>query len=402
MSGERWFSKSELLTYSKAAIDNDINGNGRQEVIYRDSLFCINFVEFNPFNEITVEIKASAITANPGQVRFWGPYNIDGQGLSELIFLLDKLYIVSAEDGSLLSSYEDIIGFFDVDGDGLTDLIQFDESSNQTVILGVASDPQLNKPDFGDDSSPKNNVEYELNIEFESEEDFTLGFADLNLINPSDWDLNEDGTADYPLLRFNNQNTVSGFRVIDGASKDILWQVQLPEDEDFRRGFLGFFDIDGANGKEAFFGDGTAIDSEGNIFKFPDNFVISGFLDTDGDTIPEVLGRDTMTNRSLIIGAGILVSTNQNYATPSGIKLHAVFPNPVAHLATFKFELTAPEWITLKIVNPQGATEKVIFSGNLQQGVHQLDWNTEQLTRGLYFYQIITPEGGISKAFVKQ
>lgn len=165
---------------------------------------------------------------------------------------------------------------------------------------------------------------------------------------------------------------------------------------------VGFFDIDGENGKEAFLGNSTAIDREGNTFKFPDHFIIQGFLDTNGDTIPEVIGQDTMTNRSLIVGAGTLVSIDQIYATPSGIKLYAVFPNPVASLATFQFELTATEWITLQIVNTQGTTEKVIFSGNLQQGVHQLDWNTEQLTKGLYFYQIITPEGVISKAFVKQ
>lgn len=77
---------------------------------------------------------------------------------------------------------------------------------------------------------------------------------------------------------------------------------------------------------------------------------------------------------------------------PNDFRLMQNFPNPFNPATTIEFHLPSPTVVTLKIYNLLGSEVKALLSNErLDAGVYRFSVGTEELTSGVYFYQLITP-----------
>ena len=77
----------------------------------------------------------------------------------------------------------------------------------------------------------------------------------------------------------------------------------------------------------------------------------------------------------------------------TGQKLN-VYPNPVSNSATISFSLLQQGKVSIQIFDLSGRLVKTLANTEMQEGTHQLTWNTrnEKITAGVYFLEIVTKE----------
>ena len=80
---------------------------------------------------------------------------------------------------------------------------------------------------------------------------------------------------------------------------------------------------------------------------------------------------------------------------PNEISLSQNYPNPFNPSTTIKFTLTDESFVSLKIFNSIGEVVNKLFSGTEQPGEHEIIWNAENFTSGIYFYllEVSKPDG---------
>jgi len=86
----------------------------------------------------------------------------------------------------------------------------------------------------------------------------------------------------------------------------------------------------------------------------------------------------------------ILLKTDVNNETylPTSFKLFQNYPNPFNPITTISYELSTETEIELTLFNLTGEVEKVLISGKQIAGQHLCTFNGNQLTSGVYFYQL--------------
>jgi hypothetical protein len=65
------------------------------------------------------------------------------------------------------------------------------------------------------------------------------------------------------------------------------------------------------------------------------------------------------------------------------------FPNPFNKVTKIKIELPYEEYITLNILDTNGREVANIFSGFKSSGTHEIQFNNEFLSPGIYYYKLI-------------
>ncbi|MEP6681660.1 MAG: T9SS type A sorting domain-containing protein [Parafilimonas sp.] len=88
------------------------------------------------------------------------------------------------------------------------------------------------------------------------------------------------------------------------------------------------------------------------------------------------------------------VAINQNKVS--------VYPNPAKTQTTIQFSLAKTGYTSLKITDVNGKTLQALFSGNMQQGNHNLSVNTNGLAKGVYYISMITDNGIQSTKLIVQ
>lgn len=63
-------------------------------------------------------------------------------------------------------------------------------------------------------------------------------------------------------------------------------------------------------------------------------------------------------------------------------------PNPVQYTTTIMFKLSNPELATLSIYNSLGQTIATLVSEKLSDGIHSYEWNTGNISPGIYYYSL--------------
>lgn len=64
------------------------------------------------------------------------------------------------------------------------------------------------------------------------------------------------------------------------------------------------------------------------------------------------------------------------------------YPNPCSSNTSFSFDLSQESDVTLKVYNQLGAEVDVVFSGRLNEGQQQIQWDASKLPAGLYWYAL--------------
>jgi hypothetical protein len=77
-----------------------------------------------------------------------------------------------------------------------------------------------------------------------------------------------------------------------------------------------------------------------------------------------------------------------------------VYPNPVSQSATISFSLTEGSSVVIELMDVNGRSLRVIAGADFSEGNHDVTFNRESLSAGIYFLQMRTNEGVMMKKMV--
>ncbi len=84
-----------------------------------------------------------------------------------------------------------------------------------------------------------------------------------------------------------------------------------------------------------------------------------------------------------------LTSVEDNvFAAPGGYSLFQNYPNPFNRSTSIKFNLEETGFVTLKVYDILGNEVAVLVKGNLEKGIHEVDFNASIVNSGVYFYRL--------------
>ncbi|MBE0572153.1 MAG: T9SS type A sorting domain-containing protein, partial [Ignavibacteriaceae bacterium] len=79
-----------------------------------------------------------------------------------------------------------------------------------------------------------------------------------------------------------------------------------------------------------------------------------------------------------------------NLFTVKFFELSQNYPNPFNPTTTISFQLPEATFISLKVFDALGTEVETIAEGKYPAGVHEVNFNAEKLSSGLYMYRIIS------------
>ena len=86
------------------------------------------------------------------------------------------------------------------------------------------------------------------------------------------------------------------------------------------------------------------------------------------------------------------VSAANEVALPNEFQLYQNYPNPFNPTTTIEYYLPKENHVTLRIYNILGEMVSELVNGNKRTGLHSVAFNATNLSSGVYFYKLETPE----------
>ncbi|RLD49821.1 MAG: hypothetical protein DRJ05_20460 [Bacteroidetes bacterium] len=104
---------------------------------------------------------------------------------------------------------------------------------------------------------------------------------------------------------------------------------------------------------------------------------------------------------SLLMPPGIYNGTHQ--PTHQKIRFSMQnYPNPFDQRITIELTFREKSEITVSIYNQLGGKVATIFEGSKEKGIHQLTWNSENISPGIYFIKLQTDIGSTTQKIIKR
>jgi hypothetical protein len=116
------------------------------------------------------------------------------------------------------------------------------------------------------------------------------------------------------------------------------------------------------------------------------NFSWSRLEDTDVNTRMD-LADDVMAWLSGAVG----IEESDNQALPDEFSMSQNYPNPFNAKTTIKFALPRDSRVKLEIYDILGKRVTTLIDGYMRAGYHDIVWDSQGSTSGIYFYRISTP-----------
>ncbi len=82
---------------------------------------------------------------------------------------------------------------------------------------------------------------------------------------------------------------------------------------------------------------------------------------------------------------------------PSSITLSQNYPNPFNPSTTIRVIVPQSERVSLIVYDYMGKEIQTLFNGSLNRGFHNFPFDASQLSSGVYFYQLVSESGSITK-----
>jgi hypothetical protein len=95
-----------------------------------------------------------------------------------------------------------------------------------------------------------------------------------------------------------------------------------------------------------------------------------------------------------------LVDIKDEPVKPKKYALEQNYPNPFNPATNIKFSLAKSGYVKLEVYNLIGQKVAEVVNGNMNAGVHQVNFDAEGLSSGVYVYKLTTPEFTSSKKLV--
>jgi phosphatidylserine/phosphatidylglycerophosphate/cardiolipin synthase-like enzyme len=97
----------------------------------------------------------------------------------------------------------------------------------------------------------------------------------------------------------------------------------------------------------------------------------------------------------------IISSVNDNnYVYPNSIELKQNYPNPFNPITTITFFNPIEQDVKLYVYNLLGEKVKILFDGIAKAGLNVIDFKADNLSSGIYIYQLETKQGMLNKKCV--
>ncbi len=94
------------------------------------------------------------------------------------------------------------------------------------------------------------------------------------------------------------------------------------------------------------------------------------------------------TNNVYFDGEHLITGINQESGIPEIYSLDQNYPNPFNPSTAIKFSIPEQTFVTLKVFNSIGQEVATLLNREVAAGNHQVDFNANTLSSGIYFYQI--------------
>lgn len=122
----------------------------------------------------------------------------------------------------------------------------------------------------------------------------------------------------------------------------------------------------------------------------------TNFVDTDVEVgqiyFYKIAAYDFAGNRSEYseaVSAFAITDINGNENLPQKYELSQNYPNPFNPTTKINFSLPTKSNVNLSIYNALGQKVEELINSSLSAGFHQVDFNADHLSSGIYFYQIV-------------
>lgn len=141
-----------------------------------------------------------------------------------------------------------------------------------------------------------------------------------------------------------------------------------------------------------------------NIIDVDRNIIVSASLEASGELSEEALrlgyspgsksvwGSDTADPFSYYVKSSTVDVEDTENLLPETIVLNQNYPNPFNPTTVISFALPKAMDVNIAVYNSLGQKVKELVNGNMSAGNHSVEMNGADLTSGLYFYRISTPE----------
>ena len=131
-------------------------------------------------------------------------------------------------------------------------------------------------------------------------------------------------------------------------------------------------------------------------------FAINALNITPGDSVVFWVGISIGENDSAMVtnmalanaryGTIITEVENNNPTIPSVYELKQNYPNPFNPSTTIQFLIAETEFVSLKVYDVLGTEIAELINQSLTPGRHEVQFNSNSLSSGIYFYQLISGE----------
>ena len=112
-----------------------------------------------------------------------------------------------------------------------------------------------------------------------------------------------------------------------------------------------------------------------------------GGTNTRSEFLDQVLGYMYQTD----------VKEMPSVSLPTKFNLKEPYPNPFNAITTISADLPMPARISVEVIDINGRIIKNLFTGELNAGTHQFNWDAENNSAGVYFVKMTWSEGTITR-----
>jgi len=98
----------------------------------------------------------------------------------------------------------------------------------------------------------------------------------------------------------------------------------------------------------------------------------------------------------------VVASAEKIAYVPQRTTLSQNYPNPFNPSTTIQFSLSKPGFVTLNVYNVLGKRIASLVKDRLNVGEHTIEWSPENLSSGIYFYQLTTGETVLTQKLLFQ
>ncbi|MCX7878852.1 MAG: T9SS type A sorting domain-containing protein [Ignavibacteria bacterium] len=111
-----------------------------------------------------------------------------------------------------------------------------------------------------------------------------------------------------------------------------------------------------------------------------------------GNPVRTILTGANFQYADLYIPGGFVSAGNDQTKIPSGYKLHQNYPNPFNPETVIRFEIPVNDYVKLSLYDINGREIATIFKGMKTPGLHEIEFNADGLSSGVYFCKMLASD----------